>query len=417
MIVGYLSFLILIALCLYSIVKVKFFQIEAWSSLPVLFAFGCKLLFAVLVWFIYSYYYADRANADIFKYFDDAVSLFNATEGNFSLRCKVFMGINNSTELIEIYSNTQFWDSQKEVWFNDNRTMTRIHLILLHFSRGLYHLHSLVFAMLSLIGSMGLFKFFRSFSHLPKKLVFVISFFIPSVLFWCSAPLKESFLLFALGITLFGLMQMKRKVSISGLLFLLIGILGMVSLKLYLLVSILPGFLFLLIAKGNSRKVTIVTFASIHLLFVLFFLFFQNEIILLLNSKQQAFKALSANSEIALESFTTLPELISIIPQALFNVLIRPVYPVNWNPFSLLSSLEHIFYLSALFLPIIYFKKPKTSTLSLFCISLVIIVALVIGTTTPILGAIVRYKSPIIPFYLVLIFTFVDFSKLPQRLQ
>jgi hypothetical protein len=38
-----------------------------------------------------------------------------------------------------------------------------------------------------------------------------------------------------------------------------------------------------------------------------------------------------------------------------------------------------------------------------------------IGLVTPILGAIVRYKLPLMPFILMIIFTFTDIEKLIQK--
>ena len=52
----------------------------------------------------------------------------------------------------------------------------------------------------------------------------------------------------------------------------------------------------------------------------------------------------------------------------------------------------------------------------IFCISFCFILFLVIGLTTPITGALVRYKIPGIPFLFMAIFLFMSQNKLPKFL-
>ena len=49
----------------------------------------------------------------------------------------------------------------------------------------------------------------------------------------------------------------------------------------------------------------------------------------------------------------------------------------------------------------------------IFCVSFSIILFTVIGLTTPITGAIVRYKIPAIPFLFIAVFMFMNSKKLP----
>ena len=94
-------------------------------------ALSLKLLAAYSLYAIYTYYYTDRASADMFKYFDDASTLFNSTKGNISLRWQLILGIGERTpHLDEILTKTQFWDTATPLFFNDNRTMIRLNLIL-----------------------------------------------------------------------------------------------------------------------------------------------------------------------------------------------------------------------------------------------------------------------------------------------
>ena len=67
----------------------------------------------------------------------------------------------------------------------------------------------------------------------------------------------------------------------------------------------------------------------------------------------------------------------------------------------------------------IFFIKPFSSIrweYVLFCISFTFIQFLIIGETTPILGAIARYKVPALPFLLISFLFLLDKEKLVKRL-
>lgn len=417
---GYLFFILFVGLFLYAVNRFSFFKIEGWSKKPLYFALGFKMLAALVLVFIYTYYYTDRTTADIYRYFDDAAYLFEQTKDQLGLRWKLILGIQDATQHQSLIAGTQYWDSKKEVFFNDNRTMIRIHLLLYHISNGFFQLHNLFFVVLSFIGSMGIFRFFSHFSKLPTSLVFCLSFLIPSFVFWTSAPLKESFLVFGLGILLFGLLALTKRKWLQAMLLLATSLFCMLSLKVYILIALLPATLFFISTfKFNSL---IPKFIGIHIIILLFSLFFISDISQILAEKQSEFKELAlisqAKSSIPLSSFSTPQELFLNIPQAIFNVMIRPAWPANWSPFSLMASVEHLLYLLLLLSNLVYFKKPKPQEVrtALFCLSFVLLSSIIIGLTTPILGSIVRYKTPFLPFYLFLLFTFTNLRKLRKRL-
>lgn len=420
MLIGILSTCLLLGIFLIFIQRSAALQLADISKKYIYLAFVLKLLAAIFLWLVYTYYYTERASADIYKYFDDAQHIFNSTPSNLKLRYECFLGNDHITAVEEILATTNFWYSHKELFFNDNQTITRIHLILLIFSRGFYGFHILFFAILSMIGSLGLFKFFESNSKIPKSILYLVSFLLPSILFWTSAPLKENLLLFSLGLFLWGLSSIRKKFSASYFLYLLIGLLGLVSIKVYFLIALLPAA-FLIGNKSLSKKASFIWFGIIHFVLFLFTCFISVSIFKIISNKQQQFLELAeisqAKSFIPINQFSTFWKMLLTIPQALYNVAIRPIFPPNWNPFTLMASLEHIVYVGILILPLLFFKKPKSINLFLFCASFVFLTFTLIGLTTPILGAIVRYKAPLLPFYLIAIFTFVDFSKISTKIK
>lgn len=97
------------------------------------------------------------------------------------------------------------------------------------------------------------------------------------------------------------------------------------------------------------------------------------------------------------------PTLLSFLkntPQAIFNGLFRPTFADEDKTFMKLCAIENYFLLFTIFLSIIFFKKPKNGEWSfiILCISFTLLLAVLIGFTTPVLGALVRYKVPLLPF-------------------
>ena len=103
---------------------------------------------------------------------------------------------------------------------------------------------------------------------------------------------------------------------------------------------------------------------------------------------------------------TLKPELVSFIkalPVALFNAFFRPhLFDIN-NVFALIAATENLFVLM-LFLSLIFFGKIDKEKLNLvlFMTFSVLSLFLIIGLTTPVLGNIVRYKAPFMPFLYVI---------------
>jgi hypothetical protein len=81
--------------------------------------------------------------------------------------------------------------------------------------------------------------------------------------------------------------------------------------------------------------------------------------------------------------------------------------PLPWNSKSiteLLASLENIIFLVSVLFSFFYFKN-KTSLETdflWFLVFTVLSVFFIVGFTTPVAGAIVRYKMPVIPFLLMI---------------
>ncbi|MFN5458917.1 MAG: hypothetical protein ACK5AY_03335 [Bacteroidota bacterium] len=100
------------------------------------------------------------------------------------------------------------------------------------------------------------------------------------------------------------------------------------------------------------------------------------------------------------------------LPNALFNVLLRPFIWEAENLYQKICSIENIIYLLFFALCIFLADFSKLNT-SLFWVGLIfsLNLFLLIGFTTPVAGALVRYKMPAVPFFLFSALFLLDVEK------
>jgi len=65
-----------------------------------------------------------------------------------------------------------------------------------------------------------------------------------------------------------------------------------------------------------------------------------------------------------------------------------------------------------LFFALLFIKKPVHIDLILFCLTYCLMMLILIGLATPILGGIERYKSVVIPFMFILLLLVTDQDKI-----
>jgi hypothetical protein len=85
-------------------------------------------------------------------------------------------------------------------------------------------------------------------------------------------------------------------------------------------------------------------------------------------------------------------------PFAIFNALFRPLFFDSKNVIMHFSSFENLVLIILLLIALFNYKKSNT-VIIMYCILFCISLAVIAGSITPVLGALVRYKMPLIPLY------------------
>jgi len=172
-----------IAFFSWLILKLRFFKVESISSWFFVGVFFIKLLSALALTLIYTFYYTDRSTADIFKYFDDSKILFSAIHNNPLDYLKIVTGFDSDApQLKPYYLDCNFWYKKfNYMLYNDNRTIIRFNAIVMLFSFGKFFVHNVFMSFLSFIGLMGIYKVFISKFEDKKWELLLVIFLVPSV--------------------------------------------------------------------------------------------------------------------------------------------------------------------------------------------------------------------------------------------
>ena len=395
-------------------------------------AFGLKVLAGILLVYIYLDYYSDRESADMFKYYDDGRAIWESTRGNNKDFVKIISGIYNQDEYALLKDkyllNTNHWDRADFVPFRyENRLIIRINAALMPLTGGNFGLHLLFFIFIAFIGQYFLFKSIATF--IPKKISFLIIFLFPSLLLWTSGILKEAIVIFIIGLWFYGLKMLIDKKYVLSVILLLISTLIASTVKVYIIIglylSILPLIIYKIIKKYKVWQVYLCVFL-IYILSIplLKYLFGLDLLTLIVNKLELTTNlAINENAGSMINPLKLEPTLFSFIinaPLAIINTFFRPFINDIDSLIIIPSFIENLIWILLTIIAIIFRKKEitqKEQNILLFFLSFVIIETLLIGYTTPILGATVRYRIFPMLFFLLSLIIVNDFEKIKYKLK
>ena len=126
------------------------------------------------------------------------------------------------------------------------------------------------------------------------------------------------------------------------------------------------------------------------------------------------YKVSPSNSAIlSLKLRPTFSSILMHMPAAFYNTIAKPLNFFTKDILKFCSSVENWFYITCILLGAICFKFPKeNAAIICFCFSVFAFIFVLAGLTTPIVGSLVRYKTPALPFMMIFIFMLTDTDKL-----
>ena len=383
-----------------------------------------KLLGGISLCLIYTLYYG---GGDTITYFMDGACmmrlLFENPSGFFSVMTEG-LSINN---YFYFNDNTGF-----PVYFRDTPTfyVVRIATPFVILGAGSFIVTTMFFAYASYTGIWKLYQLFiLEFPTLKTEMAIAIL-FIPSVFFWGSGVMKDTITLSCIGYYSYSfyMLFIKRKNIFSSIISIFIASFFIMMIKPYIIFALLPGSLIWFV----NRQVGSIQNTLIKFLFgpFMFTLAIAGGYLLLTNLGELlghyavdkvleraviTYKDLKAdyyggNSFDIGEFDATIPSMLSKAPAAINAALFRPWLFEAKNIVMLLSALEGtvlMFFTIRILIrlriigifPIIL----KNHLLS-FSLIFSLFFAFSVGISTSNFGSLVRYRIPVLPFYVACLF-------------
>ena len=286
----------------------------------------------------------------------------------------------------------------------------------------------LVFSFFALGGAIRLYKLFLYYFPAMRREVALVTLFLPSVCYWSSGFLKDSICFGSMGFLLYGLLNLfiKRRKIIGAIFWLSLSIYFLYTIKVYILLALVPGIGFWLFGHLSTGVKTLSLKRAITFLSLIVAGIAGSMLVNYLTS-DAALSKFSLDNILETSSFsrdiyerggvkgqgayfqitTTNPVLLAA------NGLVATFFrPFPWEISSaivMLSAIEalifltlilYLFFMKGLLTP---FKEIFSQPVLILCFSFSIIFAISIGISATNFGSLSRYKIPCLPFYLMFI--------------
>jgi len=416
---------------LFLLRKLSFFHLPAIPISWLQLAFVLKVLGGIALGLLYWEYYHDPSSSDTIKFFNDSKFIYDARFSQPFHFFKMLTGIDGNNPALRPYYAQMFAWLNTDVLFNDNKTIIRLNTVFRFFSCGYYYVHVVFINFLSFAGLVALFKALSTYCSGRHRLLFLLMFTVPSLAFWGSGVLKDGLLLFEVG---FLILTFQRLLSgdyrIKTILVFGMSLMLLCFTKLYMIVSVFPGLIAWRLAKNSSNLRAFYRFVAVYTIFIIagfnvFRVDDRFDLSAIIYYKQRNFitqvNDMKPGSmiEIPTLEYGFLPTLKSA-PGAFFRTLWKPSLADNLsNKMVLLAALENTFLLLVLAGLLLFYRRkglPQLLPIHFFSLFVILLIYTLIGITTPVLGAMVRYKIIALPFLLFLVISSCDSSRLPQQI-
>ena len=312
--------------------------------------------------------------------------------------------------------------SDQDSWWNDLHNNFFIMIISLFnlLSFGNYYINVIFFSFFTLYGPIAIYRVMSDAFPTKQLAVLLATFLLPSFIYWTSGIHKDGFVFVGFALIVYNIYYgLKNKnFSLKRYLLILTGLILILTLRNYLLIIILPAMAAWLLAEKLKVKPIIVFSAAYFLFAAAFFglkyispgLDFPNAVV----NKQQSFLSLKGGSSVPVTVLKpTAFSFLKNMPQALSLSTIRPFPSDVKHLLSLAAATEINILLFCFVLFLLWRKNGKpVQPFFLFCLFFSFTVLLTIGYTVNFLGAIVRYRSIVLPFLVIPMMALIDWNKI-----
>lgn len=288
-------------------------------------------------------------------------------------------------------------------------------------STGNYYINVIFYSFVTLFGPLAIYRVMSDVFPSKKLPVLLATFLIPSFIYWTSGLHKEGLIFTGISLIIYAIYfgTKEKKWGVKRIASLVTGLLLLLALRNFIFVIIIGAIIAWLLAN-RKPKYGLAIFTGTYLIFIVLFftlryieprLDFPQAVV----DKQKAFLQISpGNSTIpTTELESNAGSFLKNIPQAVNLSILRP-FPSDVNHILSLAAAIEIDVLLFLFIIFLLWRKreSRSSNLVLFCVFFSLSLLLAIGFTANNLGAIVRYRSVVIPLLIIPIAAQIDWRRI-----
>jgi hypothetical protein len=400
-------------------------------------ALSLKFLGAIALGVIYQFYYH---GGDTYNYFYHSSVIYDAFNHDFATGLKL---ITTTGGLLDPQTIPY---AERMYWYMSSPEEYLIARISAFFGLFCFHTYSVIGLMFALVSFSGIWAFYITFVKLRPgmyKYLAIALFFVPSLFFWGSGLGKDSLCVGALGWLFYGFYKgaIQRQKVTQSLSIAFAAAYVIFQIKIYILLCFLPTALLWVFNENSSRiKNAVIRWISKPLfLGIGGALAFYAATNLTKGDDQYDLDKIGERSKITSEYLYsvsvkqegsayhlgeldgTIGGMIKLAPMAIITSLYRPFLWEAKNPVMLLSALEALYFLVftlRIFFRVGFFKTLRfISTTPVLSLSFIfsLIFAASVGVSTSNFGTLVRYKIPLIPFYLSALYILDDITRESAR--
>lgn len=387
-----------------------------------LWGLWAKISGGVLFALVYTLYYS---GGDTTSYYECALSFVNLLYQKPALFFEAYFGP-GTPEIKSLFTSDT--GSPMAYMFFDEKTRMVIKLVVPFLTLGFrsFFITTVLVAVFTYGGLWRLYLMFSSYFPKFRWHLALAVLFMPSVIFWGSGILKDSFTLAATCYFIVATNDLirRKRPMIWHLLILFLSGFVILSIKPYILIILLPGnlvwFFYSRIKKIRNRfiRYIIVPFVYVFVAMGSYSLLtvlgdrlgkfsperaLETAVIIQQDLKQDYY---DGNSFDIGEFDASLSSIAMKSPQAVIAGLYRPFVWESNNIVMLMSGIENLIIMGITILVLLrmnwrrLFRLIADNPVILYSFSFSVLFAFMIGVTTSNFGALVRFKIPLIPLYM-----------------
>ncbi len=415
----YIVFVAYLVLIAWLVTKIPFFTKTGLSRPQLVIIFLLKIMAGIFYGWIGLYYGGLAQMQDTWAYHTYGVQeyhlLFNNPHEYFT---NLFHDPYGSGMSKFLSTSDSYWNDLKGNLF------VKILSVFDILSFGYYYVNVIFYTFITLFGPVAIYRVMTDIFPGKKWIILVSTFMVPSFLYWTSGIHKEGIIFTGIGLVIYALYfgHKEKRFGFRRICMLLTGLLLILFLRNFLILIILPAVATLLLAYRWPKR-GLAIFGGMYLLFILIFfnaryinpkLDFPQAVV----NRQQDFIKLVGNSTIPIEALKpTAASFLQNTPQAINLSAIRP-YPGDVKHLLSLAAAIEINVLLLLFILFIFKRKNgyHDKNIIYFCVFFSFTVLLAIGFSVNNLGAIVRYRSIILPLLVIPMVARIDWEAISRFL-